>query len=87
MTTSASLIHLLAVNCGLSVVNLLDFLMDRMMPAGRAELLELYPVLVLLFVLRRRVIAVFAITALQCDYLAHELKPRRPVWLSGEIRL
>jgi hypothetical protein len=81
------LIHLLTVNGGLSVVNLLDFLMGRMMPAGLAEFLEFHPVLVLLFVFRRRVIAVFAITALQCDYLAHDLKPRRPVWSPGEIRL
>jgi hypothetical protein len=38
--------------------------MDRMVPARGAEFLQLQPVLLLLFVLGRRVIAVFAVTAL-----------------------
>ena len=42
----------------------LDFFMDRMVPARGAELLDLQPVLILLLVLRRRVVAVLAIAAL-----------------------
>jgi hypothetical protein len=38
--------------------------MDRMVPASAAEFLQLQPVLLLLFVLRRSVIAVFAVAAL-----------------------
>jgi hypothetical protein len=45
--------------------------MDRVVPAGRAELLQLQPVLVLLLVLRRSVVAVLTITALQCNDFAH----------------
>jgi len=42
-----------------------------MVPARTAELLELQPVLRLLLVLRRGVIAVLAFTALQGDDFAH----------------
>jgi hypothetical protein len=45
-----------------------------MVPAGRAELLQLQPVLVLLLVLRRRVVAVLAIAALQRNDFAHEFQ-------------
>jgi hypothetical protein len=38
--------------------------MDRVVPARGAEFLQLQPVLLLLLVLRRRVIAVLAIAAL-----------------------
>ena len=38
--------------------------MDRVVPATAAELLQLQPILVLLLVLRRSVVAVFALTAL-----------------------
>jgi hypothetical protein len=38
--------------------------MDRMVPARAAEFLQLQPVLLFLLVLRRRVIAVLAVTAL-----------------------
>jgi hypothetical protein len=38
--------------------------MDRVVPASGAEFLQLQPVLLLLLVLRRRVIAVLAIAAL-----------------------
>jgi hypothetical protein len=46
--------------------------MDRVVPASRAEFLELQPVLRLLLVLRRRVIAILALTALQRNDLAHK---------------
>jgi hypothetical protein len=38
--------------------------MDRVVPASGAEFLQLQPVLLLFLVLRRRVIAVLAVTAL-----------------------
>ena len=43
-----------------------------MVPARRAELLQLQPVLILLLILRRRVIAVLTIAALQGDDLSHK---------------
>jgi hypothetical protein len=46
--------------------------MDRMVPTSRAEFLQLQPVLLLLLVLRRRVIAVLAIAALQSNDFAHQ---------------
>ena len=46
--------------------------MDRVVPACGAELLQLQAVLLLLLVLRRRVIAVLAITALQRYDFAHK---------------
>ena len=45
--------------------------MDRVVPARGAELLQLQAVLILFLVLGRRVIAIFAITTLQCNDLAH----------------
>ena len=42
-----------------------------MVPACAAKLLQLQPVLVLLLVLRRSIVAVFAVTALQRDNFAH----------------
>jgi hypothetical protein len=38
--------------------------MNRMVAAGAAELLQFQPILVLLLIFRRTVIAVFAVTAL-----------------------
>ena len=46
--------------------------MDRVVPTSGAEFLQLQPVLLLLLVLRRRVIAVLAFTALQRDDFAHD---------------
>jgi hypothetical protein len=43
---------------------LLYFLMDRVVTARAAKFLQLQPVLVLLLVLRRSVVAVFAVAAL-----------------------
>ena len=43
---------------------LLNFFVDRVMATRAAEFLQLQPVLVLLLVLRRSVVAVFAVTAL-----------------------
>jgi hypothetical protein len=45
--------------------------MDRVVPTSGAEFLQLQPVLLLLLVLRRRVIAVLTIAALQSDNFAH----------------
>jgi len=45
----------------------------RLLPARIAELLRFQPFGVLLLVFRRRVVAVFAITALQRNNLAHRL--------------
>ena len=50
---------------------LLHFLVHRVVPAGRAELLQFQPVLVLLLVLRRGVISVLTVAALQRDDFAH----------------
>jgi hypothetical protein len=47
--------------------------MDRVVPTSRAEFLQLQPVLLLLLVLRRRVIAVLALAALQSNDFAHKL--------------
>jgi hypothetical protein len=52
-------------------LQLLHFLMDRMVAARGAKLFQLQAVLILLLVLRRSVVAVFAVTALQCNNLAH----------------
>jgi hypothetical protein len=49
--------------------------MDRVVPTSRAEFLQLQPVLLLLLVLRRRVIAVLTIAALQRDNFAHRSTP------------
>jgi hypothetical protein len=46
---------------------------DRVVSARRAELLQLQPVLVLLLVFRRAVIAIFAIAALHGNDFAHIL--------------
>jgi hypothetical protein len=54
---------------------LLHFLVRRLLTAGIAKLLGLHSLCVLLFVFRRGVVAVFAITALQRDDLAHDLFP------------
>jgi hypothetical protein len=45
--------------------------MHRVVPAGRAELLELHPVLVLLLVLGGRVVSILTVAALQCDDFTH----------------
>jgi hypothetical protein len=45
--------------------------MNRVVPTSRAEFLQLQPVLLLLPVLRRRVIAVLTIAALQSNDFAH----------------
>jgi hypothetical protein len=45
-----------------------------MVPAGAAKLLHLQPVLVLLLVLGRRIVAVFAIPALQRNDVAHRFQ-------------
>jgi hypothetical protein len=55
----------------LSAFRLLHFFVDRMVPARGAELLQLQPILVLLLVLCRSVVAVFAVTALQGNNFAH----------------
>jgi hypothetical protein len=47
------------------------FFVGRVMAASRAELLQLQPVLRLLLILRLRVVAVLAITALQRDDFSH----------------
>jgi hypothetical protein len=62
--------------------NLLHFLVRRLLPARIAKLLRFHPLGVLLLVLRRRVIAVFAIPALQRNDFSHFSKPfqlRKPV--------
>jgi hypothetical protein len=50
---------------------LLDFFVHRVPTASGAEFLDLQPVLVLLLVLRRRIIAVLAFTALERNDIAH----------------
>jgi hypothetical protein len=55
----------------LSAFCLLHFLMDRMVAARAAKLLQLQPVLILLLVLRRCIVAVLAVTALQSNNFAH----------------
>ena len=57
---------------------LLHFLMQGVVPARRAELLELQPVLLLLLVLRCRVIAVLTVAALQCNDLSHKTSLQLP---------
>jgi hypothetical protein len=47
----------------------------RLLPARIAKLLRFHPLGVLLLVLRRRVIAVFAIPALQRNDFSHFSKP------------
>jgi hypothetical protein len=42
-----------------------------MVPAGRAKLLQLHPILVLLLVLGSRVVAILTVAALQCDDFTH----------------
>src|ERR1700730_3152181 len=54
---------------------LLHFLVRRLFPARVAELLRFHPLGMLLLVLGGRVVAVFAIAALQGDDFAHELIP------------
>jgi hypothetical protein len=55
--------------------------MDRMVPARRAELLQLQAILVLLLVLCRSVVAVLAVTALHCNDFAHRVPNLS--WLPG----
>ena len=58
---------------------LLRFLVIRVLTAASAELLELQAIRSCLFVLRRRVIAALAITALQYNVIAwHYSNPRPP---------
>jgi hypothetical protein len=57
------------------VGSLLHFLVTRMFAARIAELLRLYPLGMLLLILRSRVVAVLAIPALQCDDFSHDLIP------------
>ena len=54
---------------------LLHFLVRRMLPARIAKLPRLHPLGVFFLVLRRRVVAVLAIPALQRNNLAHRLLP------------
>ena len=54
-----------------TVSSLLGFLMCRVLAAAVAELLELETASGRLLVLRRRVVPLFAIRALQCDDFAH----------------
>jgi hypothetical protein len=49
----------------------LYFFVHRVVPAGRAELLQFQPVLVLLLVLGGGVISVLTVAALQSDDFAH----------------
>src|SRR5450755_2692940 len=71
-------------NCGASlgitilVGSLLHFLVIRMLAARIAELPRLHPLRMLSLVLRRRVVAVFAIAALQRNDFSHDLIPSRP---------
>jgi hypothetical protein len=53
--------------------NLLYFLMRRLLAARIAKLFRLHTLGMLLFVLGRRVVAVFAFAALQSNDLAHGL--------------
>jgi hypothetical protein len=46
-----------------------------MLAAALAILLELQTARGRLFVLRRRVIPLFAVAALQCDYFSHDFNP------------
>jgi hypothetical protein len=48
--------------------------MGRLLPAGVAKLLGFQPLGMLLLILRRGVVAVLAVPALQCNDLAHDLK-------------
>jgi hypothetical protein len=58
-------IHLwLIANCRLPIAVLLNLFMRRMLPATLAELLELQTARGRLFVLRRRVVPLFAVAAL-----------------------
>ena len=58
--------------------------MWRVLPARIAKFRRLQPVRMLLPVLHRRVISVFAFAALQCDDFAHNLSvPRSQSYLSG----
>jgi hypothetical protein len=54
---------------------LLHFLVRRLFAARVAELLRFHPLGVLLLVLRRCVVAIFAIAALQRNDFAHDLIP------------
>ena len=54
----------LIANCQLLFAALLHFLMRRMLPAPLAELLELQTARGRLFVLRRRIVPLFAVAAL-----------------------
>ena len=54
---------------------LLHFFVRRLTAACIAELLGFHPFCVLLLVLRRRVVAVFAFAALQRNNLSHDLNP------------
>ena len=56
---------------------LLHLFVRRLLAARIAEFLRFHPLGVLLLVLRRCVVAVFAIAALQRDDFAHELEPFR----------
>jgi hypothetical protein len=53
---------------------LLHFLVRRLLPARIAKLLRFHPFGMLLLILRSRVVAVFAIAALQRNDFAHESK-------------
>jgi hypothetical protein len=48
--------------------------MGCLLPAGVAKLLGFQPLGMLLLILRRGVVAVLAVPALQCNDLAHDLK-------------
>ena len=57
--------------CMYPITYLLRLFVDRMVPTSAAKLLQLQSVLVLLLVLGRSIVAVFAVTALHCNNFAH----------------
>src|SRR6201999_3639214 len=67
-----------------TVSSLLGFLMCRVLAAAVAELLELETASGRLLVLRRRVVPLLAIRALQCHDFAHF--PILPYWLEPASR-
>jgi hypothetical protein len=57
------------------ITQLFHFFMRRMLPAPGTELFKLQPVRLSFAVLRRRIIPLFAITALHCNDLSGHTKP------------
>ena len=62
---------------------LFGFAVRRMLAALAAELLELQPLGRLLFILRRKVITIFAVRALKDDFISHNdsLQNRRSAFV------